>query len=36
MLGAGRVSVMDVPVPEPSGPLVVVKIMASTICGRNH
>jgi threonine dehydrogenase-like Zn-dependent dehydrogenase len=33
MLGAERVSVMDVPEPEPSGPLVVVKIMASTICG---
>ncbi len=33
MLGSERVAVIELPVPEPSGPLVVVKIMASTICG---
>jgi len=33
MLGGELVELIDLPIPEPSGPLVVVKIMASTICG---
>ena len=36
MPGRERIEVIDVPEPEPSGESVVVKVLASTICGSEH